>query len=423
MTRKIIGARRIAVAAALVAAASALTLPATSFAQNVRPDARWQGWLGCWQPVSASSADSYTAWMQQRARDAGAPVLCIVPSATPTSVELVTVAGGKVTARETVDAGTAPRSSERDGCEGSEGATWSQNARRLYLESRYSCAGGVQRASSGMLGMASNGELVDVEEIASGGGKAVHVTRYASVMAPAGITIDSTLVPRADALPVTAARAAMGAALTGEDIVDAVHHADSLVVEAWLIERGDRFSVDAKRLAALADAGVPGRITDLMVALSNPGVSALARPQRVAVVPPAGGSTIYTTLPPADPLGYGYMPGYGSLGYGTLGYSPYLYGNGYGSGYGYGGYGYGGYLYQPPVVIVRNSGGTARPHGRVVNGQGYTRDPSASSGSSSSGRSGSTSSANSGSSSSSGSSGSSSGSSSSGETRHAKPRP
>ena len=139
MTRKTIGARRLALTGAVMATASMLVLPATSFAQNVRPDARWQGWLGCWQPVSASSADSYTAWMEQRARDAGSPTLCIVPSTTPTSVEFVTVAKGKVAAHETIDAGNGRTPSERDGCAGWQGAAWSQNARRVYLESQLYC--------------------------------------------------------------------------------------------------------------------------------------------------------------------------------------------------------------------------------------------------------------------------------------------
>lgn len=416
MTTTMKTGRRIVLAAGLLAAMGALALPSAARAQNVRPDARWQGWLGCWRPVTATSADSYTAWMEQRARDAGAPTLCIVPSTSATAVDFVTVADGKVVARETVDAGDSHRARQRDGCDGWEGASWSANARRVYLKSEYDCAGGVTRTSSGMLAMSNSGELLDIEAIGSGGTKSVHVARYQSVAEPAGFALDSALVPRADAIPVTAARAAAAGALTGSDVVDAVAHADSLVVEAWIVERGDRFTINAKQLAALADAGVPGRITDLLVALAYPKVFALNQPTIAlapAAIPATSGRTLYVTVPPTYPYGY---PGYD---YSPFGYSPYGY-NGYG--YGYGGFGYG-YLYRPPLVIVRPSGGgTARPHGRVVNGHGYTRDPSPASGASTStGRdaSGSASSPSSGSSTSS----SSSSSSGSGETRHAKPRP
>ena len=177
--------------------------------------------------------------------------------------------------------------------------------------------------------------------------------------------------------------------------------------------------VDAKRLAALADAGVPGRITDLMVALAYPRVFALDRTARVATTaaPEGTGRTVYVTLPPSDP--FGYRPGFG---YGAYGYSPYPYlYDGYYNGNGYG------YFYRPPVVIVRGNGGggAARPHGHVVNGQGYTRGTtppsSGESASTGSGAKGGTSSGSTGSTSST-SAGASSGSSSA-EPRHAKPRP
>ena len=417
--------RLVALAASLFAGALTLAPAANAQAANAqdpRAGSRWQGLLGCWQPVTAASADTYTAWMEQRARDAEAPRLCIVPTSRPGAVEFLTVAGGTVTTHDTVDAANPHVARKRDSCDGWEGAEWSVDGRRVYLKSQYSCDGNVTRGSSGMLAMSSDGQLMHIDEIASGGAKSVRVARYRSVAAPEGIALDSTLVPRADAIPVTAARASMSAALTGADIVDAVNNVDSLVVEAWLVERGDRFVIDAKRLAALADAGVPGRITDLMVALAYPRVFALDRPTRVAstIAPAGSGRTVYLTLPPSDP--FGYQSGFG---YRPYGYSPYssLY-----DGYpynGYNGYGYG-YFYQPPVVIVRGSGGgsPARPHGHVVNGRGYTRDPSPSSADmppTRSGAGGGTSSQGSGSSGSSTSSGS--GSSSSGETRHAKPRP
>ncbi len=414
MTRTILTRRGIAFAVTVLAASAAA--PAAN-AQGGRSEARWQGLLGCWQPVTNASADTYTAWMEQRARDAQAPKLCFVPTANASAVELLTVAGGEIAAHDTIDAGNQHLARTRDGCDGWEGATWSSDARRLYLRSEYRCDGGVTRTSNGMLAMAGNGELMRIQQFASGEAKTVRVTRYGNVAVPAGLALDSSVLPGADAVPVTAARATMSAALTEADIVDAVKSTDPLVVEAWLVERGDRFVVDAKRLAALADAGVPGRITDLMVALAYPRVFALDRTARVASATPQGsGRTLYVTLPPSDPFGYQYGFGYRPYGYSPYGFLPY--------GYGYNGY-RDGYYYQPPVVIVRGSGGTpARRHGRVVNGRGYTRDPSPSSGATTSTRTG----TNSGTTShqgstSSGSASSGSGSSGSGETRHAKPRP
>ena len=432
MTGTTMRARRVMLGIAMFAATAAVARPAR--AQSATPDARWQGWLGCWQPVSPASADSYTEWMAARARDAGLPTLCIVPAATPTSVEFVTVAGGAVTARETIDAANSHAARKRDNCDGWEGANWSADGRRIYLHTEYACDGGMSQTSSGMLTMSLTGQLLDIRSIASAGMKSVRIARYESVAAPPGFAIDSAKVLSRDAIPVTAARTAIAGSLTGADIVDAAHNADSLVVEAWLVERGERFNLDAKRLAALADAGVPGRITDLMIAMSYPNKFVFDRSARLASTRPPNGSRAYATAPRIDPYGYTSSPYGFPYGYGPLGYDPMLYRNGYGGygygpGYGYGngygyGYGYGGYLYQPPVVIVRGSGGGAT-HGRVVNGRGYQRDPSATSASQPS--SGSTRpSSGSGSTASGGSASSgttSSSSSSSGEGRHAKPRP
>lgn len=413
-----------------ILAACALVMSRPAAAQAVVPDARWQGWLGCWQPVSPATGDSYSDWMDTRARDAGMPTLCIVPSSAQSAVDFVTVVAGSVTARQTVDASHARVARKRDRCEGFEGASWSGDGRRVYTSSEYGCEGGIRRTSSGMLSMSGLDELVDIEEIASGGVKSVHVARYASVRAPAGFVLDSTVVLPGDAIPVTAARTAIAGPLTGADIVDAVQHTDSLVVEAWLVERGQRFNVDAKRLVALADAGVPARITDLMIALAYPGVFAFDR--TVAMRTAGGGSRVYMTAPRADPFGYAYGSGGFPYGYGPLGYDPLGYGYGgydlYGRGYGgYAGYGYG-YVYQPPIVIVRGGNGGSgvggRTHGRVVNGHGYTRDPTA--GSETGGataRSPNTGSSSTHSTSAGSSAGTSSSSGSEGSTRQAKPRP
>src|SRR6266849_3185920 len=66
------------------------------------------------------------------------------------------------------------------------------------------------------------------------------------------------------------ARAAASAPLAIDDVVEASRNVDGAVIEAWLVARGARFALDAKRLIALADAGVSPRVIDLMVALSYP---------------------------------------------------------------------------------------------------------------------------------------------------------
>jgi hypothetical protein len=201
------------------------------------------------------------------------------------------------------------------------------------------------------------------------------------------------------------------APLTIEDVTEASRHLENDVVEAWLVERGGSIILDADRLVLLANAGVPSSTTDLLVALAYPNVFALNGRHRqtreiddyVPIIPPA-------TLGMCD---IDYRFGYGST-----------YCNGFGGygGYGYGGYPFGWYPGYPYVIVYTGSGGgggggnASRPHGRVLNGQGYQEGwrPTAQAATSSTG---------SGSGSTSAGSSTPSSSSSSGEQRTAKPRP
>ncbi|HEX6600089.1 MAG TPA: hypothetical protein VF034_12265, partial [Gemmatimonadaceae bacterium] len=168
---------------------------------------------------------------------------------------------------------------------------------------------------------------------------------------------------------VQGARVAVGANVGTAAVIEASKKATPAVVEAWLLERGQRFALDAKTLMQLADAGVPARVTDAMVAVSNPQQFAVAheapatqynRPDDEVTgrrIP------VFLAPPPYDPFSWGYSP-YG-YGYG------YPYGYGY-NGYGYGGYGYGGYYgypYYGRVIVVPV--GNVPSGGRMVRGQGY----------------------------------------------------
>lgn len=411
----------ITVAGLLVAlAASVSSLPAQSSAV----DPRWQGWLGCWRPAAAPLPGE-TDSLGTPLVDVYAPLLCVVPSG-ESSVDMITVADGKVLARETIDASGTDRSRVRDGCTGTESARWSDDARRVYLKSEYACPGALTRRSNGVLAISTEGELLDVQGVATGAGKQVRVARYRDAGVPQSLpaTIADAIGGRA--MAVGASRTAAAAPITETEIVDASRNLDAQVVQAWLIESGQPFSVDAKAVVRLARAGVPGSVTDALVALSYPHVFAVNRATFASTLRPMPGGpqvagvprTIHADVFPPNVGGYynGYYNPY------YYGYSPFAY-----SPFGYGGYaGYGAYPYGGgPVIVIRDNGPAAR-HGRVVNGRGYSRDdPSAPDAiprseprsaqpttSTSSGSSGSPSSGS-----------SSSGSSSSGGERKAKPRP
>src|SRR5215471_14071294 len=95
---------------------------ASAFAQARPSDPRWQPWIGCWTSSTRQGADPFRQ-------------VCVVPAAGVSAVDIVTVSGGKIVARERVDASGAKRDTERDGCKGWERAEWSADGRRVFLES------------------------------------------------------------------------------------------------------------------------------------------------------------------------------------------------------------------------------------------------------------------------------------------------
>jgi hypothetical protein len=368
---------------------------------------RWQAWAGCWTSASPGEAFGSSQF--------AAPIVCVVPTSNTDVVEVATIADGKVSKRDTIDASGIAKAIRTKDCDGSQVARWSADERRVYLSSSTTCFGMKSRVSS-ILAMSEKGEWLDVRGVNGGEAENVRVARYRDIGLPASVPAEITDVLRSRNGSTSGARLAAGAIVGTTAVAEASKASDEGVVEAWLLERGQRFALNANTLVALSDAGIPSRVTDAMVAVSNPSAFHLARAEpanRYDVndddVRYGRRSPVY--LDPYDPWGYGYS-GYGYNRYGQYGY-------GYGSPYGYGGYGYGGY--SGPIIIVTGNqvgGGTATiTNPQVVKGRGYTQN----SGTASSGRSGSPSTESS-------SSGSSTSSSPSGQSqpstqRTAQPRP
>lgn len=384
-------------------------------AQTALPDSRWQALIGCWVPSTAPAEAS----AMSANTSAQLPLLCIVPT-TGSSVRLAAVVDGNVLLADTVDASGVRRSVTREGCTGWERAEFAANGQRLHYSSELDC-GGVRRASTGLISVTPDGELLDVQSITSGVGKSVRVARYVDAGAPASLPADIAAVVTGRGLIASAARTAAGAPLSEADIVEAARTLEPVAMQAWLIERGDRFAFDARALLRFAEAGVPGSVTDVLVALSNPRYFAINRTPLNDVelrggtragTPDHAGRRIYSDMydsPYGFGLGLGRYSRYDRYGY-YYGATPY-------PGYGYGyGYGYGQYFYRPPVIVMQPGGGGSQ--GRAVKGRGYTRTrPTESAGRAEPSSSGRSSSGTSGRKASSGSS------SSSGGQRKAKPRP
>lgn len=338
-------------------------------AQSTGLDARWRAWLGCWQS-SESPANGQSS------------LVCVIPAGRASSgVNVITFANGKELSREQLRATGDKVPVAKEGCNGWETAQWSADNRRVYVESELTCTGGLKRTSTGLIAMSAQGEWIDIKNIDAGGGSGLWGIRYRDAGTPAGLPPEITAALAGRQLTIATARAAAGAPIGLADIVDASKHLQPGLVQGWLVARGQVIRLDARQVAALADNGVPGSVTDVMLALEYPKLFSLDAGPFARLGSSADSTRIADSYPRdvrvsnvyTDRYGYGRNAGYGYSGYGysPYGYSPYGY-SPYGySPYGYSPYGYG-YGGRAPYIIV-TKGGPATPRGRAVNGEGYTR--------------------------------------------------
>src|SRR5688500_13568103 len=313
----------------------------------------WQAFVGCWEPVAIPGAPA----------DTTAPdLVCVVPVEGTSAADMVTVMNGRIVARERVDATGTPSPVTVDDCTGTRTASWSVVGQRLFTKSDMTCGTGLRRTSTGVISMATletgrvatptaltNGhEWTDVQSVTVGEQKAVRVIRYREARQGAAIPAEVTTALGARTFSVGAARLAATAPVTSADIVDVARHLDAPGTEVWLLAQTLAFKADAKRLVELANAGVPGSVVDIVVALSFPNKFAIDVNQReVAMLAPAPrevGAGIGGARPMYDPMYDRYGRGY---------YSPYGYSS-YGYGYDYFGRYGAWYPFQRPVVIVTN---------------------------------------------------------------------
>lgn len=320
---------------------------------------KWQAWVGCWTAAPAT---------ELLLPASAAPVVCVTPATGGgDAVNVATIANGKLVSSQRIDASGAEQPVDAKGCTGTQRGQWSADGRRVYLHSIATCDG-LKRTTTSLLAFTPRGEWLDVQEVSADNGSAVRVARYRDVGVPNTVPAEIATVLSDRSMSAQGARVAAGAAIGPAAVIEATRVSTPAVVEAFVLERGERFALDKYDLITLADAGVPGRVTDAMVAVSNPQVFAVAHGDgRVArdsaiVTDDVVGRRISVYMEPS----YGYYPyGYG-YGYGY----PSYYNNYYGYGYGGYGYGYPGYYYGSPVIVVNGTKET--PHGRLVKGRGYT---------------------------------------------------
>ena len=383
-----------------LAALAVLALPMSSHAQQPMAGPRWQGWIGCW---SASP---------ERMRETGPEatrIVCVTPTAEPDAVDVLAIAEGKVVSQNRIDASGTPHDVTAPGCTGTESARWSGDGRRVFLKSHVTCDG-VATEMNAILAITRTGEWIDVRRVAAGGGSDVRVARYHDVGVPTAVPNDiASAFDRRNDILFHDGRVMAGSAFSPKAIVEASHAVDGAVVESWVREAGQTYPIDARSLNELAEAGVPTRVTDAMIAATRPTEVAS---HHVYMYPysPYGWNSVGTSYSGGS---YGPYANYGPYGrssadawdqgnrsrltiniyeYDPWGWSAFPFGYrfgapafGYGQRYGNGGrfgdgiglgYGWGyesrrygtpgsrvGYYYPPVIVLHNDPTGGARPRG------------------------------------------------------------
>jgi len=353
----------------ILAGALFMMVPTMAAAQEV--DSRWAPWIGCWRAVGEA---------------ASAPVVCVVPLAGESAIEMLTMLDDQVLSRESIFTDGRQHEVSREDCEGWEEAEFSDDSRRVYVRSELICGVSAPRSSTGVISMVSPSEWLDVRTVVVDGQSAPWAARYQLAS-----QADFRAAGRGDlagtqGAATRMARIAASIPIAPDDVIEATGKVSAETVRLWVVERGEGFALDAAALIEMADSGVSPSVIDVVVAVSYPEKFVLNEGASSAGGPALAGAEYGAyrlgydrSLNPFDdpfynPYGrYGYGSLYGSrLGYG-FGYSG-RYGYGYsryGSRYGYrGGLGYGGYG-SPIIVVGRRGSNTDSSAGRVVRGGGY----------------------------------------------------
>jgi hypothetical protein len=372
------GALLMARSAAIAAMLSAGSVSAQTSA-GPQVDPRFQPWMGCWTP----SAQSTGMGVGQTPKPPS--MACVVPSTTfAGSVDLVVFDSANVATRSAVPLPGTRVSKSVDGCAGTETATWMPDDRRLLMQAELSCGRGTKRLETGLMTMSAGGEWMQVQHLDVGGNAATSVMTLRYVVDSLGewARLGASAAPSTLSL-----RLAVGAPLLNSDVLAVAKRAPAALTEAWITETRQQFSVNGKELVRLADGGMPSRVIDLMIAISNPETFAVRTPSadrdRLGAADMLSGGISSARMRGGcrgmDDFCYG-PGGMGAWGLGwQYGMSPF---DAYSLRYGYGGlyspYGFGNGYYpgNTPVIIVnRGDADPATPSnpGRAVRGGGYTR--------------------------------------------------
>lgn len=323
-------------------------------------DSRLLPWIGSWRLLSSEANTDQNEMVQEF-------LLTISPGDSENSLTMKGYRDGKLSADEKIIVDGLRHQTTDDKCTGWYQYSWSENGRRLLFSSESNCPGDPPHKISGMSIFDEKGRWLDIQLLHNGEDIVTNIRKYRNVD-------NDSVTPGANALNrISSARGASGRSFSIEEIVELSGKVEPELLEAALLETGKPLPINSKKVVELADQKVPSRVIDLMVAISFPDkfkihgrAISLGRETEILQQRYFPGTYHYCSdnymYFPWHWAPYVCMPyGYSYLGWDT---------------------GYGWYypLWTWPPYYTDGGGGSGRAeHGRLINGQGYTRSSAGSS--------------------------------------------
>ncbi|MBW2715891.1 MAG: hypothetical protein JRD03_07435, partial [Deltaproteobacteria bacterium] len=214
-------------------------------------------WLGCWDVLANPDDDSQEPRVERQ-------MICVEQGDAPAALDMTVLVDERLVATETIVTNGSRQSVSDGGCDGWIRSVLSEDRRRIYLQSEATCADGKLKNLTGASMMVSGDRWIDIHALWVDGEREVLIQRYRPV--GSGLARLPGAMPNA----MDNARRAAAARLTVENVIEALQVVDPAVVEAMLLESEASFGIDSDLLLRLDDAGAPGEVIDLMVALSFP---------------------------------------------------------------------------------------------------------------------------------------------------------
>lgn len=254
-----VSARPVRQVAAAVAALVVLSVHAPGIAAQtptIRVAREWLPFAGCWATATAMVPG---------------PMVCLAVTDNPNVVEMLTVSGDAVTSSTTLDLSGRPVRFTREGCSGTEVTKLGANSRTIYTNAEFTCDGGDVQHGSSAFTMLAQDAFSRVEGLKTKSSGAVRIVDFTAVTPGTNIPMAiANRIPSNEALAVQAARTEAAAPLTPLDIIDASLVLEDNVLSAVVAGRRQTFTLSARDIRGMRDAGVGTPVIDMMIAVSNP---------------------------------------------------------------------------------------------------------------------------------------------------------